>query len=123
MYTAKCPHSFGALAIERPDLYSIIWTVLYSTGGNVVLNSSTTEYTLNSTNLTISRFTPFVKSLVCEVRVTGIPSFLGQTGNVVERVAFLENIVSEGEYCTSIKHCHDFDVALCYRWSCANQYC
>ena len=81
--------------MERLDLYSITWTVLYSTGGNVVLNSSTTEYTLNSTNLIISRFTPLVQSLVCTVTVTGIPSFQFQT--VMQR-GFLENIVSKGEY-------------------------
>ena len=118
MYTAKCPHSFGALAMESPDLYSITWTVRYSTGDDVVLNSSTTEYTLNSTNLIISRFTPFVQSLVCTV--TGIPSFQFQ---IVMQRGFLENIVSIGEYCTSIIHCHNLDFALCYRWFWANQYC
>ena len=107
--------------MELPDLYSITWTVHYSTGLNVVLNSNTTEYTLNSTNLIISRFTPFIQSLVCEVRVTGIPSF--QAVQIVMRRGFFEHIPSNGEYCTSIIHCHDFDFALCYRWSWVNQYC
>ena len=107
--------------MERPDLYSITWTVVYSTGLNVVLNSSTTEYTLNSTNLIISRFTPFVQSLVCILTVEGVPFFQGS--NKAWQQGVLQNIVSIGKYCTSIIHCHDFDFALCYRWSWANQYC
>ena len=124
MYTAKCPHSFGALAMERPDLYSITWTVRYSTGDYVILNSSTTEYTLASTNLIISRFTPFVQSLACAITVTGIPNF--QLQPKVYQQGFLVGIASNGEMYTSIIHCHDFDFAklmFCYRWSWANQYC
>ena len=95
--------------MERPDLYSITWTVRYSTGPDVVLDSNTTEYTLTSTNLTISRFTPLVQSLVCVITVTGIPQFQG-SNKVMPRGA-LQNIVSNGEYCTSIIQCHDFDFA------------
>ena len=97
--------------MERPDLYSITWTVIYSTSDTVFLNSSTSEYTLDRSNLIISRFTPFVQSLVCTLTVTGIPSFQGS--NEVVQQGFLENIVSKGEHCTSITHCNDFDFAKC----------
>ena len=39
-YTAQCPHKFGPLSHARPDLYSMTWTIVFSNGNNVVIDSN-----------------------------------------------------------------------------------
>ena len=64
---------------------------------NVFINSSTTDYQLHGSSLTIATFTPLVESLVCRIQVVGVPPFQGN--NIVTQTGFLINIgVLEGTY-------------------------
>ena len=71
------------------------WTVVFSHNIAVSINSTTTNYQLHGSSLTIATFTPLVEALVCTITVTGVPPFQGN--NIVTRRGFLLDIgVLEG---------------------------
>ena len=87
-YTAECQYKIGLLS----QYYSMTWIILFSNGTNININSNTTEYQLIGSSLRIAKFTHLIQSLVCTLRVTGVPPFQGQAGNVATRTGFLLNI-------------------------------
>ena len=66
------------------------WTVEFSDNSQLLIDSNTTDYQLIGSSLRIATFTPLIRSLVCNLTVTGVPRFQGQ--NVVTQTGFLGNI-------------------------------